>query len=201
MSRSSLLKAWFGSPVEFRRVWFSNTEEFLQQLSPFKTVIDKMMACPNDQVSYKDCWVGDDEPSLDEPHEMLADILALDQLPRTFYKKTPTMYSCDEKASNVAQTFITKGFLDKLTYEEERLFVLLTVQHSENKEIQAKSVELHQTYLPKLYPMISNYATSHAEVVGKFSRFPHRNAILNRESTQEEVEHLTSGKLFDWEKI
>jgi uncharacterized protein (DUF924 family) len=199
MSRSALLKTWFGATFQLRNVWFGSTDEFVQELTVFKPVLENMMAKPNNTTSFEDCWITQDQ-SLDEAHALLADILCLDQLPRTFFKKTPAMYSCDEKASKLASIFLSKGLLEKLEHEEERLFVLLTMQHSEDVEIQSKSVEMHQQYVPKLYSMVGKYATSHARVVTKFKRFPHRNAILNRESTPEEVAHLTSAELEDWEK-
>ena len=99
---------------------------------------------------------------------------------------TAGAFANDAKALAIAQKAIAKGFAGALS-GGERLFLYLPFEHQENVDAQARSVELISA-LGDLE--LSKYAQAHKDVIDRFGRFPHRNAILGRTSTAEEMEFL-----------
>ena len=92
----------------------------------------------------------------------------------------------DAKALAIAQKAIAKGFAGALS-GDERLCLYLPFEHQENVDAQARSVELISALGD---PELTKYAQAHKDVIDRFGRFPHRNAILGRISTAEELEFL-----------
>lgn len=118
----------------------------------------------------------------------LALILLLDQYPRNAFRGSPRMYATDEKARRLASTAIELGH-DRQGPQDLRLFYYLPFGHSEDLVDQDLSVSLaHQLGEPYFAR-----AKHHREIVRRFGRFPHRNAILSRESTAEELHFLANG--------
>ncbi len=122
------------------------------------------------------------------PEGALALILCLDQFPRNMYRGTPRAFATDDKARAAAETAIGRGH--DLTFEDidHRLFYYLPLEHSERIEDQDRCVALVRERCPG-----SNYvkfALAHRDVIRRFGRFPHRNAILGRRNTPEEEEYL-----------
>jgi uncharacterized protein (DUF924 family) len=136
-----------------------------------------------------DHWTG-------SPHGRLALILLLDQLPRAIHRGTPAAFAQDQKARRVAEKGIDSG-ADKLLRPIERLFFYLPFEHSEELVDQDRSVKLYRELAAAVpqaqyetFAEFVDYAVRHREVVARFGRFPHRNAILNRESAPEEKAFL-----------
>ena len=122
------------------------------------------------------------------PQGALALIILLDQYPRNAFRGTPRMYATDALAREYADDAIARG-LDQQVAASMRLFVFLPFGHSENEADQARSVKLaEQLGEPSL-----SHARGHQAIVRRFGRFPHRNAILGRASTAEELSFLAAG--------
>jgi uncharacterized protein (DUF924 family) len=116
----------------------------------------------------------------------LAAVIVLDQFSRNMFRGTPGAFANDAKALAIAQKAIAKGFAGTLS-SDERLFLYLPFEHQENVDAQARSVELISALGD---PELTKYAQAHKDIIDRFGRFPHRNAILDRTSTAEEMEFL-----------
>ena len=119
----------------------------------------------------------------------LALCLLLDQMPRNIYRGTPEAFATDPKAVRVASSAIEKGFDQQLDIER-RKFLYMPYMHSEVLAEQERSVAFSLALDDK---HTLAYAEDHADIIRRFGRFPHRNAILGRESTDEERAFLTDG--------
>ena len=122
------------------------------------------------------------------PEGSLALLLCLDQFPRNMYRGTPRAFATDEKARAVADWAVDRGFDLHFKNEQERLFFYLPFEHSEDLDDQHRAVELVRRNCSD--PEFLRYAILHRDVIAKFGRFPHRNAILGRPSTPDEEEYL-----------
>lgn len=125
-----------------------------------------------------------------EPHSCLALLIVLDQFPRNLFRDLPTAFATDEQACTIAKGAIAQQF-DQAVLPVQRWFFYLPLEHSENLANQAQSVLLYQTLAddPDSKSAIA-YAQKHYDVIAQFGRFPHRNAILGRESTPAELAFL-----------
>lgn len=134
----------------------------------------------------------------DASRSTLALIILLDQFSRNIYRGTAKAFAQDSLALEICLRAIDNGF-DKMLHSVERLFFYMPLEHSEDIEIQKKSVE-YFSVMEKLFPtppslasMVSEfrkYAEMHYVIIERFGRFPHRNEVLGRESTPEEIEFL-----------
>lgn len=124
----------------------------------------------------------------------LALIIVLDQFPRHMFRGSPDSFATDKKALLVAKEAISKGF-DQILNPTKRGFMYLPFQHSEVLTDQRRSVELYEA-MKDVNPTGHMYAVRHFEPIDKFGRFPHRNDVIGRESTPEEVEFLKTHKGF-----
>ncbi|MCY1402388.1 hypothetical protein D3C76_487920 [compost metagenome] len=130
------------------------------------------------------------------PQGWLALILLLDQLPRMIYRDTPKAFAGDRRAQALVVGGLAHG-LDQQLSPLQQVFVLLVLEHAEDLDLQNRSVRLHQKLLPEelglehaLFADFLDYAQRHQRVIERFGRFPHRNELLGRESTAEEVAFL-----------
>ena len=120
------------------------------------------------------------------PDGALALLILLDQFPRNSFRGTPRMYATDPLARRYADAAIAAGF-DARVDPAMRFFFFLPFAHSEDPADQERSVALHAAI------GADQHATRHRGIVLRFGRFPHRNAILGRESTEEERRFLEEG--------
>ena len=177
-----ILQFWFGpgnQPREDRRVWFVADPGF-----------DKMCADEFLQ-DYQRAAAGQLDDWKSEPLGMLALILLLDQFPRNLFRGSARAFATDAVACANAREAIAKRF--DLTLEPiERSFIYMPFMHAENLEDQDESVRLFRSLTDHASDRNSNlgYAEHHREVIRRFGRFPHRNAILARPSTPAEEEFL-----------
>lgn len=118
----------------------------------------------------------------------LALVILLDQYPRNAFRGTAAMYGSDAQAREVTARAIRSGF-DLSIEPKLRLFLYLPYGHSEDPLDQERSVELSRT----LSPVDVTHAEHHREIIRRFGRFPHRNAILGRHSNPDEVRYLANG--------
>jgi uncharacterized protein (DUF924 family) len=117
------------------------------------------------------------------PRQLLAGVIVLDQFSRNLFRDTPRAYAADPMARRLARSAIAQGFDDAMT-AQERLFLYLPFEHSEDRADQALAV--------RLIARVNNAdwtrdALAHKAIIDRFGRFPHRNAILNRDSSADEV--------------
>lgn len=122
----------------------------------------------------------------------LALLLVLDQFPRNMFRNTGRTYAADAKALAVAERAIANGF-DRVFPGSAPRFFYLPYEHSEDMDDQRRSVALFES-LPDepANKTAIEYAHRHLAVVERFGRYPHRNEMLGRESTPEELEFLAS---------
>ena len=125
-----------------------------------------------------------------------AHIILVDQLARNMHRDRPGMFAQDELALELSLYAISLGDPWGRPYRELQFF-LMPLMHAENRVIQRLSVRLFQHARDIAAPDCRgaaekgvDYAVRHAEIVERFGRFPHRNAILGRESSAEEIEFL-----------
>jgi len=116
----------------------------------------------------------------------LAEIIILDQFSRNIYRDRLESFACDPLALGLAQVAISKGFDTELSVAE-RNFLYLPFMHSESKLIHVEAVKLFESlgYMNSL-----EFELKHKTIIDRFGRYPHRNIILGRVSTPEEVEFL-----------
>lgn len=118
----------------------------------------------------------------------LATVVVLDQFPRNMFRGTARAFATDGKAVSIAERAIMLAH-DATTDVSRRLFFYLPFEHAEDIELQARAVAL----ITRLGdPDLDRYAFAHKAIIDRFGRFPHRNAVLRRPSTDEEVEFLAT---------
>ncbi|HWI78351.1 MAG TPA: DUF924 family protein [Ramlibacter sp.] len=123
-----------------------------------------------------------------EAEGALALLILLDQFPRNAFRGTARMYESDAKARAITRAAIDAGF-DRVVEPELRNFFYLPLMHSESLADQESAVELARGCGGEAL----RYALQHRDIVAKFGRFPHRNALLGRTSTPEEEHFLANG--------
>lgn len=125
------------------------------------------------------------------PEGCLALVIVLDQFSRNLYRDSPRAFAADAQARDIASRAIEQGFDTKLA-PLQRGFLYLPFEHSEALADQERSVRLFESLLEFAETAeMARYAQLHYEVIKRFGRYPHRNAILGRPSTQEESDFLS----------
>lgn len=164
-----------------RSQWFKKDVEFDNLInSRFLDIHNKATKC--ELFSWRDSSLG-----------MLAEILVLDQFSRNMYRDTPKAFAYDSLALTLAQAVISGGHDLKLS-PEQRVFVYMPFMHSESLIIHKEALKL----FAKLGIESSlEFEYKHKVIIERFGRYPHRNSLLGRTSTEEEIEFLTqSGSSF-----
>jgi len=191
MRHHDILSFWFGNwPYNQEAVslkqphWFNSTAEFDQTIaSKFEQDILSAISS-NEQPDF-----------MEDVDSMLAHILLLDQFPRNIYRGTAQAFAGDTKALSTTLEMIDKEL--HLTLPMEAcIFACMPLQHSEDLSVQEQSLLVHEGVLQQFGESAKgfvNYASIHHDIVKRFGRFPHRNAVLNRESTLEERKYLEEG--------
>ncbi len=126
------------------------------------------------------------------PDGALAVVLLLDQFPRNMFRGTKAVYRTDSAALMAADRAIEKGY-DRQVDGTLRRFFYLPFMHSEELRHQERSVALNEATGDA---DLAKWAHHHHDIVRRFGRFPHRNAILGRESTPEELAYLAQEDAF-----
>ena len=116
----------------------------------------------------------------------LAEVILLDQFARNMHRDTPDAFSADPLALALAQEAVAAGDDLKLP-EEQRAFLYMPYMHSESAAIHTVGEPLMKARAPQ---NTHDYELKHKDIVDRFGRYPHRNAILGRTSTPEEIEFL-----------
>jgi uncharacterized protein (DUF924 family) len=172
--REQVLGFWFAP--ERRKQWFEVSPDFDEE-------VRHVLGPPHEQAA-----AGRLEGWRDNPDGCLALCILLDQAPRNIFRGTPRAYATDPQARAVARHAVERGFDLALADKDRRMFLYLPLEHSEELADQELCVALCRERIDD--PEYLRYAERHREIVQRFGRFPHRNAILGRESTPEEEAFL-----------
>ncbi len=120
------------------------------------------------------------------PEGSLAEIIILDQFSRNIFRDKPEAFACDPMALALAQEAVAKGFDQSLT-QTQRLFLYMPYMHSESQKIHEVAVSLFESLG---IAQNLDFELQHKAIIDRFGRYPHRNEILGRKSTSEEIEFL-----------
>ncbi len=180
----ALIDFWFGPPgdparQQHRQLWFRSPPEHDEQLRQLFLA------------DYQRAATGALETWEAAPESALALVLLLDQIPRNIFRGTPRAYSTDAAACAAADRALARGF-DHLVPLAWRRFFYMPFHHSEDIDDQLRSRALFEALPrdPDRAGSLRRYGRPYLEVIERFGRFPHRNAIFGRESTPEEIVFL-----------
>ena len=170
---TEVLTFWFQEIDE--RLWFATDKDFDHQVR-HRFLPMMQQAAVGELYSWRATAEG-----------RLAEIIVLDQFSRNVYRNTPQAFAHDPIALVLAQEAVASGALISLT-PTQRGFLLLPYMHSESRQIHVVAEALYKELAPS-----ENYKFElmHKTIIDRFGRYPHRNAILGRTSTSEELEFLT----------
>lgn len=163
--------------------WFSQPKEKLFQAdADFDALLKQRFGALQAAASQGqlDAW-------RESPRGSLALVILLDQLTRNFHRGTPAAYANDPAALALSREAIGRGF-DAALGESERAFLYMPFEHSEDLADQERGVELMRALTSD--PAWHDFAVMHRDIIARFGRFPHRNAVLGRDSSAEEREFL-----------
>lgn len=178
MRPADIIEFWYSDSMQQR--WFSSTPELDDQIKE----------------RFEHVWVSSSKGEFDEwsntPEGSLALIIVLDQFPLNMFRGEARSFQTEKKAVEVALSAIDQGFDEQLS-KAHLAFLFMPLMHSENIEHQDLSVKFY-----KKHDLKANikFAEHHRDIVRKYGRFPHRNQILGRKSSKEEIEYLNSESAF-----
>ncbi|RON58681.1 DUF924 family protein [Pseudomonas frederiksbergensis] len=187
-----LLEWWFGSaetPDDIKadkgKLWFGKRDsQDLEAQTRFGDWVEQALA-------------GGLTDWAQRPEGWLALVLLLDQLPRMIFRDTPKSFSGDLRAQALVAQGIAADF-DRQLRPIQRVFIYLVFEHCENLAVQNEAVSRFIDLVAQqpeaeraVFADNLDYAERHRKVIARFGRFPHRNAVLGRESTVEEIEFLS----------
>ncbi len=183
-SPDDILDFWFGAAGSaeagtLRKNWFVKDPEFDEEIArTFGSTIESALR------SELDSWSA-------EPPSALARILLLDQFTRNVFRGTPRAFAGDAQAIAASRAMVGQR-QDQTLDPVRRSFVYVPFEHAEGLETQDEGVRLFAQLAeadPRFGEML-DYAGRHRAVIERFGRFPHRNIVLGRQSTAEEIEYL-----------
>ncbi len=189
-SRSELISHWFAETLDEpatitgRMGWWFSADEKRDQI-----MADRFSGL------VEECAAGHHYHWLDDPEGRLAMIIALDQLPRNLFRGTPRAFSNDSYTAALCLAAAHTG-QDKALKPIQRAFLYMPLQHFEDLQAQEAGVQLYERLAeenlewPVFAEGFTAFARLHRDIIARFGRFPHRNKILNRDSTAEEAEYL-----------
>ena len=172
MNAENILTFWYDELTP--KQWFQKSDELDAEItSRFKDVLNQ-------------CRLGECYQWRATPEGRLAEIIVLDQFSRNIYRDSPDAFAQDPMSLALAQEAVALGADSEMSLDQKS-FLYMPYMHSESRAIHEVAVELFDQ--PGLEEKL-RYEMLHKEIVDRFGRYPHRNAILGRESTPEEVEFL-----------
>lgn len=174
----AVLRFWFGE-LDRKQWWKGDIAVDRIVADRFRALHDRLAeAVPQS-------WLG-------SARGRLAAVIVLDQFPRNLFRDASRAFATDPQARALARETVELGLDAELT-TDERLFLYLPFEHSEDAADQARSVELYRA-LGDAEAL--EFADKHKQIIDRFGRFPHRNAVLGRETTDEEWEFLKEHSWF-----
>lgn len=178
-----VLTFWFGAPESPelgrpRKAWFAKDPAFDEAIRT------RFLA------TYEAAVRGELGAWRATPLAALALTIVLDQFPRNMFRNDPRTFAADPLALDVAREMVASGF-DRVLTPVQRTFAYLPYEHAEDRDAQRESVRLFETMRDEPDSVGNiDYAYRHQVIIDCFGRFPHRNAVLGRASTSEEIEFL-----------
>ncbi len=183
-----VLDFWFGpagsSPLANSDKWYTKSDAFDREIR--ERFVDALELAARGAL---DGWKA-------TPRGRLALVILLDQFSRNMFRGTPRSFAEDARACGIALEAMAAGD-EQVLATVLRSFLYMPLEHSEDIEIQRKCVEAFVRLrkdapndLEEFADNVLDYAKKHAAIIERFGRFPHRNVILGRSSTPEEVEFL-----------
>jgi uncharacterized protein (DUF924 family) len=176
---ADVLAFWFGAADVARDEWFRKDPDFDARIRDrFGALVEQALAG-----GLAD-WEG-------AAGAALARVLLLDQFTRNIFRDTSRAFDGDAQALALARSMVARG-ADQALPPLRRVFTYLPFEHAEDEAAQRESLRLFGA-LAAAHPALASYddyARRHAAVIERFGRFPHRNAILGRASTPEEIAFL-----------
>jgi uncharacterized protein (DUF924 family) len=179
----ALFDFWFGSPdhserLHHKQIWFRSTPDFDAAVRE-NFAADHDLAVAGALANWEAT-----------PESALALVMLLDQVPRNIFRSTPRAFDSDQQALATTNRAVARGF-DMMVPACWRLFFYLPYEHSEVLADQQRGIALLEA-LPPVPGRATDMKMSrkHLEIVERFGRFPHRNPILGRESTAQEIAFL-----------
>ena len=174
----ALIQFWFSERV--RPLWFNSTPEFDVELR--EHYLETYQAALNGELAH---WAN-------TPEGALALVICLDQLPLNMFRGELESFAGEALSRRVASAAIERGF-DQSLDDVQKAFLYMPYMHSEDLADQDRVLMLFEKA-----GLMDNlkWAKHHHDIVARFGRFPHRNAILSRESTAEELAWLASDEAF-----
>lgn len=180
---AEILDFWFSERA--RRLWFEKDLGFDDEIRRrFGAMLDAA------RQGSLDGWT-------ETPESCLALVILLDQFSRNIHRGMPRAFAGDAQARAIADRAVERGF-DRQVPLGRRMFFYLPFEHSEDASDQARAVSLFRRWADEHEGSNREgaleqvrYALRHQEIIERFRRFPHRNRILGRESTPEELAFLT----------
>ena len=187
---AAVLAFWFGEPGSserdtFRKLWFEKSEATDRQIAErFGSLIERALR-------------GELADWSQQPASALAQIVLLDQFTRNVFRDTPRAFAGDARALAAATAMVGQR-QDEALPTLQRCFVYMPFEHAEGAGAQDEAVRLFtrladaaaSTALATDLRSMLDYAQRHRAVIRRFGRFPHRNAILGRHSTPDEIAFL-----------
>ncbi len=188
----SILEFWFGDATSNQEVndrkkalWWSKNDQTDREITErFESITNAV-------------YRGEMSQMQRSARGLLASIICLDQFPRNMYRGTAESFSFDQTALRLAIEMVDKSW-DQTLLPVYRVFAWLPFEHSEDIAMQHKSLMLYDNLRNSVEPdereMFDGYyqfAYRHFEIIERFGRYPHRNQILARESTAEELAFLS----------
>ena len=176
---AEILHFWFGEDNELRPQWFRKD-------AAFDALIGERFGA-----SIEQALAGGLAGWAEAPGSALARILLLDQFTRNVFRDTPRAFAGDAQALAAARSMLARGH-DRALPPLRRVFAYLPFEHAEDRAAQQQSLALYAALgaADAALASFEDYARRHAAVIERFGRFPHRNAILGRPSTAEELAFL-----------
>ena len=183
-SAEAVLAFWFGAPDSAelgtqRKQWFTKNEVFDAEIAEhFGSTIEQALR------GELDAWAGAARPAL-------ARVLLLDQFTRNAFRSTPRAFAGDTQALAAASAMVGSR-QDEALPSFMRAFVYMPFEHAEGLAMQDEAVRLFTRLVAAdaSSAHLLDYACRHRSVIERFGRFPHRNEILGRQSTAEELAFL-----------
>jgi len=172
MNYKDIIQFWFYE-IKPAQIWHKDNEFDQLIINRFSEVYQQATRCELYQ------W-------RQSPDGCLAEIIVLDQFSRNMFRDSPLAFKFDSLALCLAQNAIAQG-IDKQVDKDKRSFIYLPLMHSESKLIHQQALEIYQELGN---PSSLEFEIKHKNIIDKFGRYPHRNKVLGRASTSEELKFL-----------
>lgn len=172
MKYQEVISFWF-EEIEPKQIWIKDTEFDQLIIDRFSDVYEKATRC--ELFDWRE-----------SPEGRLAEIIVLDQFSRNMFRETAKSFAFDFLSLSLAQQAISLG-ADMYVEKSRRSFMYLPYMHSESREIHKEALKIYQGHGVQ---GSLDFEIKHKKIIDQFGRYPHRNKVLGRVSTDEEIEFL-----------